>query len=181
VRALEEQRRAASGGDDANIKWDDSIPGAVMPVDGDGNRTGFATWVKRADAPDIPDYVWCRIPEPTGWRMVVQEYAPPKVSKGGVHFADSSQDWHKTGNFLGRVLAMAPVCYRHPKFLVIDDQGMKLLPGPWCAVGEWVVFQHYAGTARRIEHEGVEWRFRYVHDDAIEATAPTPDGLKVYA
>lgn len=157
-----------------------SIPGAVLPIDEDGNRIGRATWVARADAMDIPDYVWHRIPEPSGWRVLVQEYAPPKETRGGIIMPDESLDWHSAGNYIGRVLALGPACYQHPKFQVVAGDG-RALQDPWCAVGEWVTFAHYSGTPRKIMCDGEEWRFRFIFDESIEGRAPTPDGLKVYA
>jgi hypothetical protein len=159
---------------------DFDIPGAVFPIDGDGNRVGAALWVERSQALDIPDYVWQRIPEPTGWRLLVQEYAPPEVSRGGVIIADVSRDWHNAGNFIGRVLAMGPTCYRHPKFQIIDHAGDRVQQEEWCMPGEWVTFSQYTGTPRKIMHDGVEWRFRTVFDENIEGIVPTPAGLTVY-
>lgn len=176
ARARAEAVKAATQTDRGGF----DIPGATFPVDSGGERFGWAQWVSRAEALDIPDYVWCRIPEPAGWRIMVQEYAPPKVTKGGVIIADQSADWHNSGNYIGRVLAMGPSCYQHQKFQIIDEDGRKVLQAPWCQVGQWVTFARYSGTPRKIDHGREEWLFRSLVDEHIIEIAPTPDGLKVY-
>lgn len=169
--------------DEAEASTDEDfwVAGAESPVDAAGDRIGAAEWLSRADALDIPDFVWVRIPEPSGWRIVVQEWAPPKKSRGGIIFADDSGDYHRAANFIGRVLAVGPTCYRHPKFTVINADGERHLQAPWCKPGQWITFSQYTGTPRTIKHEGTEWRFRFIFDENVEGWAPTPHGMKVYA
>lgn len=164
----------------AELDDDFWVPGAKESVDDDGNRVGKAIWVARAEVQDIPDYVWRRVPEPAGWVIVVQEFMPPEKTKGGVLMVDESKQYHTAGNYIGRVLALGPSCYRHPKFVIIDDSGSKVLQAPWCAPGEWITFAQYTGTPRTIKYKGKEWRFRFVFDENIQGRAPTPDGLMVY-
>lgn len=178
INALQKQREEATA--EAPARDDFEVPGAFNPIDESGNRMGDALWVPRDMAMDIPEYVWARIPEPTGWRILVQEVTAPLMSKGGVWMPDEVTDWHNAANFIGRVLAMGPSCYRHKKFLMVNDEGENVLPPPWCAPGEWVTFAHYSGTPRKIVHEGIEWRFRFIFDENVEGVAPTPEGLKVY-
>jgi hypothetical protein len=186
AKAIQRQRAAAEAAMvESSSTADFEIPGAFYPVDDIGNRIGTAEWVSRSDALDIPEYVWLRIPEPTGWRILVQERMAPMSKKVAgtdqeIFFADQSSDWHNAANYIGRVIAVGPACYRHPKFQVVGDDGNRVLQAPWCRPGQWITFQHYAGTPRRIPYDGVEWRFRAVFDENVENVAPTPEGLKVY-
>jgi len=65
---------------------------------------------------------------------------------------------------LGNVLAMGADCYR-------DKSRYK--QGPWCKVGDWVMFARYAGS--RIKIEGGE--VRLLNDDEILATIKNPEDI----
>jgi co-chaperonin GroES (HSP10) len=64
----------------------------------------------------------------------------------------------------GNVLAMGADCYR-------DKNRYK--QGPWCKVGDWVMFARYAGS--RIKIEGGE--VRLLNDDEILATIKNPEDI----
>ena len=57
---------------------------------------------------------------------------------------------------------------------VNDEEAKKRFPeGPWCKVGDWVVFARYAGS--RIKIEGGE--VRLLNDDEILATIKNPEDI----
>jgi len=45
--------------------------------------------------------------------------------------------------------------------------------GPWCKIGDYVVFAAYSGT--RVSVNGVEYRL--MNDDSIEAVVADPRGV----
>jgi co-chaperonin GroES (HSP10) len=49
----------------------------------------------------------------------------------------------------------------------------KFPTGPWCKVGDWVVFRAYSGT--RVKIHGRE--FRLINDDTVEAVVEDPRGV----
>ena len=53
------------------------------------------------------------------------------------------------------------------------DDPKRFSDGPWCKVGDWVVFARYAGS--RIEIEGGE--VRLLNDDEILATVQDPTDI----
>jgi len=59
---------------------------------------------------------------------------------------------------------MGPDCYRDRE---------KFRKGPWCKIGEWVLFARYAGS--RIKIEGGE--VRMLNDDEVLATIKNPEDL----
>ena len=59
---------------------------------------------------------------------------------------------------------MGDACYRDKE---------RYQNGPWCAVGDWVVFARYAGS--RIEIEGGE--VRLLNEDEILATVQDPTDI----
>ena len=73
-------------------------------------------------------------------------------------------DRQQVASQCGNVLAMGPDCYNDPK---------RFSDGPWCKVGDWVVFARYAGS--RIEIEGGE--VRLLNDDEILATVQDPTDI----
>ena len=83
---------------------------------------------------------------------------------GGIIMGTETIDRQQVASQCGNVLAMGPDCYNDPK---------RFREGPWCKVGDWVVFARYAGS--RIEIEGGE--VRLLNDDEILATVQDPTDI----
>ena len=105
-----------------------------------------------------------KLPQPTGWRMLVLPFRMKETTKGGVLLGTETIDRQQVASQCGNVLAMGPDCYNDPK---------RFSDGPWCKVGDWVVFARYAGS--RIEIEGGE--VRLLNDDEILATVQDPTDI----
>ena len=82
-------------------------------------------------------------------------------TKGGVLLGDETLERQQVASQCGNVLAMGKSCY--------SDKD-RYPTGPWCKVGDWVVFARYAGS--RIEIEGGE--VRLLNEDEILATVKDP-------
>ena len=83
-----------------------------------------------------------RMPQPTGWRLLVLPYAGPAQTKGGIILSDNSKDTIQMTTVCAYVLKMGNLCFR-------DKDKFPL--GPWCKEGEWVIFGRYAGSRFKIE------------------------------
>jgi len=105
-----------------------------------------------------------RLPQPTGWRMLVLPFRMNEKSKGGVLFANETVDKQQVASQCGNVLAMGSECYKDKE---------RYPNGPWCKVGDWVVFARYAGS--RIEIDGGE--VRLLNEDEILATVKNPEDI----
>ena len=85
-------------------------------------------------------------------------------TKGGVLLGKKPLNVNKWRLNVETFLAMGGSCYsdkdRYPE-------------GPWCKVGDWVVFARYAGS--RIEIEGGE--VRLLNEDEILATVKDPTDI----
>lgn len=105
------------------------------------------------------------LPEPAGYRILVS--LPPLVekSKGGIILPDSLKDKEQTASIVGQVLKIGPDAYMDPD---------KYPNGPWCAVGDWVVFRSYSGTRMKIG----EFEYRLINDDTVEAIASDPRSIE---
>ena len=104
------------------------------------------------------------LPKPTGWRILVLPFQPKRVTKGGVHIADTAAERQHLATVCGLVLEMGPDCYRDKE---------RYPQGPWCKKGEWVMFARYAGS--RFKIEGGE--IRILNEDEILGIIQDPEQI----
>ena len=105
-----------------------------------------------------------KLPKPTGWRLLVLPFRMNEKTKGGVLLGQETIERQQVGSQCGNVLAMGPDCY--------SDKD-RFTEGPWCKVGDWIIFARYAGS--RIEIEGGE--VRLLNDDEVLATVQDPTDI----
>ena len=105
-----------------------------------------------------------KLPQPTGWRILILPFQMGEKTKGGILMGQDTLEKQQVASQCGNVLAMGPDCYR-------DKNRYK--QGPWCKVGDWVMFARYAGS--RIKIEGGE--VRLLNDDEILATIKNPEDI----
>ncbi len=105
-----------------------------------------------------------KLPQPTGWRILVLPFKMGEKTKGGILMGQDTLEKQQVASQCGNVLAMGPDCYR-------DKNRYK--QGPWCKVGDWIMFARYAGS--RIKIEGGE--VRLLNDDEILATIKNPEDI----
>ena len=105
-----------------------------------------------------------KIPQPTGWRIMVLPFKMKEKTKGGIVLAETTLERQQVASQCGLVLAMGPQCYadkeRYPE-------------GPWCKVNDWIMFARYAGS--RIKIDGGEMRL--LNDDEVLATIDSPEDI----
>ena len=110
-----------------------------------------------------------KVPQPTGWRLVVLPYRGVAKTKGGVLLTDKAVEEQQLASVCALVLKVGPDAYQDKE---------KFPNGPWCKEGDWVIIARYAGS--RIKIEGGE--LRILNDDEILGTVESPeDILGVYA
>jgi co-chaperonin GroES (HSP10) len=105
-----------------------------------------------------------RMPDPTGWRMLILPYRGKGQTQGGVHLPDQVIDDGQIQTVVGFVLKQGPLCY-------MDQE--KFPDGKWCNEKDWVIFARYAGSRFRIDGGEV----RILNDDEILATIQDPDDI----
>jgi len=105
-----------------------------------------------------------QLPQPTGWRILVLPFKMKEKTEGGVLLGQETLERQQVASQCGNVLAMGSQCYQDKK---------RYPSGPWCKVGDWVVFARYAGS--RIEIEGGE--VRLLNEDEVLATIQDPKSI----
>ena len=105
-----------------------------------------------------------KLPEPTGWRLIVLPFKMDEKTKGGIIMNETTLEKQQVASQCGNVLAMGPQCYKDKE---------RYPNGPWCKVGDWVIFARYAGS--RIQIEGGE--IRLLNEDEILATVQDPTDI----
>ena len=116
----------------------------------------------------LPDAWEKDLPIPLFWRVLVRPKIAQEMSKGGIALASSVVEAEDTLNYLGQVVAMGALSYKHERL-----QGEPNFP----KVGDWVAYGRYAGQ--------VTWfkgtRLLVVNDDEVLLIVPNPDTIKIYA
>ena len=105
-----------------------------------------------------------RLPNPTGWRLLVMPFQVKEETKGGIIIAQETLDRARVATQVGYVLKMGDLCYQDKD---------RYPTGPWCKEKDWVVFARYAGS--RMEIEGGE--IRMLNDDEVLGTIDNPEDV----
>jgi co-chaperonin GroES (HSP10) len=107
-----------------------------------------------------------RLPQPTGWRVLVMPYQTASKTKGGVHIPDEIRDRETVATVVAYVLRIGPLAYKDPQKFGPDCK-------PWCKQGDWVCIGRYAGSRFKIDGGEV----RILNDDEIIATILDPTDI----
>ena len=107
-----------------------------------------------------------RLPQPTGWRLLVMPYMGKATTDGGIHIPDATRDREALATVVAYVLKIGPLAYKDP-----DKFGSSK---PWCEEGQWVCIGRYAGARFKIDGGEV----RIINDDEVIATILEPDDIK---
>ena len=105
-----------------------------------------------------------KLPNPTGYRLLILPFSPPEKTKGGIMIAKQTLDKERIATVVGLVVRTGPDAYSDPD---------KFPDGPWCKEGDWVIFGRYAGA--RFNIDGGDMRL--LNDDEILATVNNPEDI----
>ena len=105
-----------------------------------------------------------RMPQPTGWRMLVLPYAGKAKTKGGIVLAKETINREALATVVAYVVKQGPLCYDNK-----DKYGSA-----WCQEKQWVLIGRYAGA--RFKLDGGE-EVRIINDDDVIATILDPDDI----
>ena len=106
-----------------------------------------------------------QLPEPKGYKLLIALPEVEETTESGIIKSAESQHEESIATVVGWVMSMGPDAYvnygRFPN-------------GPYCQVGDWVVFRAFSGT--RLKIHGKE--FRLINDDTVEAVVEDPRGVE---
>lgn len=122
------------------------------------------------DGEDLPPE---QLPIPTGWRILVAPISIDESTSGGIIITKADQKLLEHIRFVGRVLAVGPLVYKHEKFKTHPDQ---MVPEPWCRVGDIITTAQYAGSQIPCRVDGKEYNLRVINDDEVN-TVITDTGV----
>tara|TARA_R110000772_G_scaffold88414_1_gene183748 strand:- start:810 stop:1253 length:444 start_codon:yes stop_codon:yes gene_type:complete len=107
-----------------------------------------------------------RMPNPSGWRLLVLPYKGKGVTDAGIQLVQETVDREALSTVICYVLKVGPLAYK-------DEN--KFGNDAWCKKGEWVLIGRYAGTRFRLEDDH---EVRIINDDEVIATIFNPDDIK---
>ena len=113
------------------------------------------------------DKILDRLPNPTGWRILVLPYKGQGKTKGGIILSDTTIEERGFTTVTALVLKVGPDAYRDKE---------RFPNGPWCKKNDWIIFGRYAGSRFGIEGGEV----RILNDDEIIAVVKDPEDILQY-
>lgn len=105
------------------------------------------------------------IPVPKGYKILIAVPSVEEKTTGGIIRPDLLRKQEETASIFGYVVSMGSEAYM---------DASKFPSGPWCAVGDWVVFRSYSGTRFKIGSQ----EFRLINDDTVEAVVDDPRNIQ---
>jgi co-chaperonin GroES (HSP10) len=124
-----------------------------------------ATDTESVEAEDAPERKASQLPEPKGYKMLIALPEVDEKTEGGIIKSAKYQHEETIATVVGWVMSMGPDAY----------SDLNRFPnGPYCQVGDWVVFRAFSGT--RLKIHGKE--FRIINDDTVEAVVEDPRGIE---
>lgn len=106
-----------------------------------------------------------QLPVPVGYRVLIAlPQVPETFDNSLVLKANTTKQAEHVLSTIGLVMDMGGQAYADKE---------RFPEGPWCKVGDYVMFR--ANTGTRFKIEGVEYRL--MNDDSIEAVVADPRGI----
>mgnify|MGYP001179745301 FL=1 len=102
-----------------------------------------------------------RMPQPTGYRIVVMPFQGFAKSKGGILLSDETRERESLATVVAYIVQLGPDAYKDKS---------KFPSGPYCKQGDWAIIGKYAGTRIKLE----DGEIRILNDDEILGTILEP-------
>ena len=117
----------------------------------------------KVDNTKVADDLHAKLPEPTGYRLLIALPEIDEKTQGGVIMPDGLVKDESTASIIGFVIKSGPDAYSDKE---------RFPNGAWCKEGDFVIFRSYSGT--RFKVSGKE--FRLINDDTVEGVVDDPRG-----
>ena len=137
----------------------------VEATNGDAPSTPWVHPNERVlDPTKIEKSLLDRMPEPTGWRLLVLPYKGKAKTESGIYLPDQVIEQNEISTQVGYVLKVGNLAY---------EDKTKFPFGTWCTKAAWVIFARYAGSRFKIEGGEV----RILNDDEVLAKISDPEDI----
>jgi len=142
--------------------------GVVKKDDAPSVDDAYVSTADRVLDPDLIDKdLVDRLPQPSGWRLLVMPFQGVAKTSGGLHIPDEIREREAVATVVAYVLRLGPLAYRDADKFGPDSE-------PWCKQGQWVCIGRYAGSRFKIEGGEV----RIINDDEVIGTILDPQDIK---
>jgi len=105
-----------------------------------------------------------QLPIPVGYKLLIALPTIEDTYDSGLVKAENTKHVEQVLSMIGLVLDMGPQAYSDPD---------RYPNGPWCEVGDYVLFRTNTGTRFRFNNT----EYRLMNDDSIEAVVSDPQGI----
>ena len=117
----------------------------------------------KVDNTKVKEDLHAKLPEPTGYRLLIALPEIDEKTEGGVFMPDGLRKDESTASIIGFVIKSGSDAYSDKE---------RFPNGPWCKEGDFVIFRSYSGT--RFKVQGKE--FHLINDDTVEGVVDDPRG-----
>jgi co-chaperonin GroES (HSP10) len=105
-----------------------------------------------------------RLPQPTGWRILVMPYQGKSKLDSGLFIPDEVVERENIATVVANVLKVGPLAY--------SDK--EKYGSAWCKEGQWICIGRYSGSRFKLE----DFEVRIINDDEVIATILEPSDVK---
>ena len=91
----------------------------------------------KVDNTKVQDDLHAKLPEPTGYRLLIALPEIDEKTEGGVIMPDGLRRDESTASIIGFVIKSGSDAYSDKE---------RFPNGPWCKEGDFVIFRSYSGT-----------------------------------
>jgi len=105
-----------------------------------------------------------QLPIPVGYKLLIALPTIEDTYDSGLVKAENTKHVEQVLSMIGLVLDMGSQAYSDPD---------RYPNGPWCEVGDYVLFRTNTGTRFRFNNT----EYRLMNDDSIEAVVSDPQGI----
>ena len=95
----------------------------------------------KVDNTKVEDNLHAKLPEPTGYRLLIALPEIDEKTEGGVIMPDGLRKDESTASIIGFVLKAGPDAYSDKE---------RFPSGAWCKEGDFVIFRSYSGTRFKV-------------------------------
>ena len=104
------------------------------------------------------------MPRTVGYKVLVSLPSVSDTYESGIAKSEKERHIEETYSVVGRVIDVGPDAYKDP---------VKFPSGPWCKLGDWVVFRALTGSRFKVYSQEV----RMIDDTSVEGIVDDPKGL----